>query len=243
MIMMRLEDLSDQAWCDLRDRIEDYVKSKLIDDFSGHDWWHTDRVREVALQIQSIEGGCARLVEATALLHDVEDWKISGDVRKGPRTIRSWLERQGVARSDSEAIGAIVLDMSFKGGAVPDTELSLEGCIVRDADRLDALGAIGIARLFAYAGFFRQPIHDPRAKPRLASTTEEYASGDTTAFNHIFEKILQIVDRMKTETGRRMAEERHRFTVLYARTFLREWGLDEPEGCDELLATDEGADR
>ena len=201
---------------------ENFVKEKLSSDFSGHDWWHIDRVRGSALMIARQEKADMLICELAALLHDVADEKLFGDEEKGLREIREWLAGQSVPNGTIHPIIEIISTMSFKGGSRPPMQ-TLEGRVVQDADRLDAIGAVGISRVFAYSGAKGRPVHDPNVRPRETLTKEEYRSGNDTAINHFHEKLLKLKDLMNTEYGRRMAEERHRFMEFYLERFHLEW--------------------
>lgn len=201
---------------------EQYVKEKLAQDFSGHDWWHIERVRASALTIARQERANVFVCELAALLHDVADEKLIGDEEQGLRELREWMERQAVPSADIDHIVEIVSTMSFKGGSRPPLR-TLEGRVVQDADRLDAIGAIGISRVFAYSGAKGRPVHDPNVKPRESLTKEQYRSGEDTAINHFHEKLLKLKDLMNTDYGRQLAEERHRFMELYLKRFHMEW--------------------
>ncbi len=201
---------------------EQFVQAKLAHDFSGHDWWHIMRVRATALTIAREELADAFICELAALLHDVADEKLVGDEEQGLREIRSWLTQHGVSDAQTEHVIAIIAAMSFKGGSRPPMR-TLEGRVVQDADRLDAIGAVGISRVFAYSGAKGRPIHDPAILPREAMTQAEYRSGNDTAINHFHEKLLKLKELMNTAHGRRLAEERHRFMEQYLERFHQEW--------------------
>ena len=201
----------------MRDTIIDhtarYVRQTLATAEGGHDWWHIQRVWLNAQQIAAREGGHRLVVELGALLHDIADAKFhQGDEEEGPRRARAYLESQAVEAAVVEAVVSIVRDVSFRKGAAVET---LELAIVQDADRLDALGAVGIARAFSYGGFANQPLHDPTLPP----------PGKTT-INHFYEKLLRLKDRMNTETGKQMAAERHQFMEQYLAQFFREVGRE-----------------
>lgn len=204
------------------EQAEQYAKVKLARDFSGHDWWHVERVRRNALAIGREEHADLFVCELAALLHDLADEKLFGDEEQGLREIRQWLDEQGVPGSTIEHIIEIISTMSFKGGARPPMRTN-EGRVVQDADRLDAIGAVGISRVFAYSGAKGRPVHDPAVKPRISLTHEEYRSGKDTAINHFYEKLLKLKDMMNTAYGRRLAEERHAFMLDFLDRFDKEW--------------------
>ena len=163
------------------------------------------------------------IVELAALLHDIADWKAhSGDSTAGPRAAEEWLHSLAVDREVIERVCHIIANISFKGAAVEQLPLTLEGQVVQDADRLDAMGAIGIARAFAYGGAKGRAIYDPEVRPIEHSTPEAYLKGGTSV-NHFYEKLLLLKDRMNTATGRAMAQNRHQFMEEYLQQFFAEW--------------------
>jgi uncharacterized protein len=167
------------------------------------------------------------IVELAALLHDIADWKFhDGDLSVGPKKAKDWLDSQGVEHTISNHVCQIIAGVSFKGAGVEPAPLSLEGQVVQDADRLDAIGAIGIARAFAYGGSKGRMIHDPAAKPAEHNSAEEYIRSCGTTINHFYEKLLLLKDRMNTPSGKTLALERHRFMEDFLRRFHEEW-----EGC------------
>jgi len=201
---------------------EEYVRGKLAGDFSGHDWQHIERVRRSALAIAQEEGADLFVCELAALLHDAADEKLVDDAEGALKEIRGWLLARAVPEPMADHVLEIISTMSFKGGSNPPMRTP-EGKVVQDADRLDALGAIGISRVFAYSGAKRRPIHDPAVKPRESMTPEEYRSGNDTAINHFYEKLLKLKDLMNTETARRLAEGRHAFMERFLEQFYAEW--------------------
>lgn len=205
----------------IHDAIE-FVREQFRDDFSGHDYYHTERVYRLALQIAQAEGGDLFVVSLAALLHDVDDRKLSPETHATKGKAVAFMRSHDLPEDIIQAVVEIIKHLSFAGdGAdVPDT---LEGQIVQDADRLDAIGAIGIARAFAYGGSHHRPMHDPDEAPRLSMTREEYAAGRSTSINHFYEKLLRLKDRMNTAEGKRMAQERHRFMEQYLEKFFAEW--------------------
>jgi uncharacterized protein len=208
---------------DLIDRTANHVTAALSGDGTGHDWWHVYRVWKMAQRIGQAEKADLLVVELAALLHDIADWKLhDGDSTVGPRMAREWLNSLGVDGSVIENVCPIIANISFKGAKVEQPPLSLEGKVVQDADRLDAMGAIGIARAFAYWAAKGRAIYDPTVKPTEHRTAEAYLKGGTT-INHFYEKLLLLRDRMNTATGRAMAEVRHRFMEDYLRRFFEEW--------------------
>ena len=189
-----------------------FVRERCEGEPTGHDWHHIDRVRRTALAIGCEEGADLYVVELAALLHDVADWKFhGGDEEIGPQTAASWLHSLGVDAETVAHVREIVGTVSFKGAGVPTPMRTREGAVVQDADRLDGIGAIGIARAFAYGGFRGLPMHDPEAEPFLAGSTDAYKAHRGSTINHFPEKLLLLAERMSTETGRRLARERHAF--------------------------------
>jgi uncharacterized protein len=202
----------------------DHVRGLLAGDSSGHDWLHIERVRRTALAIGREEGADLVVVELAALLHDVADWKFEGgDHTAGPREAGRWLAGLGVNPTVTDHVCQIIAGLSFKGAGVATPMATLEGQIVQDADRLDALGAIGVARAFAYGGHKGQPIYDPATSPQPHASFDEYKRGGGSTINHFYEKLLLLKDRMNTATGRRLAAERHQFLERYLEQFFAEW--------------------
>jgi uncharacterized protein len=203
---------------------EAFVRGHLAGDASGHDWHHIERVRRTALAIGREEGADLFVVELAALLHDVSDWKFAGgDHTAAPRAARAWLAERGVDPVTVEHVAAIVGGLSFKGAGVPTPMATLEGQVVQDADRLDALGAIGIARTFAYGGHKGQALHDPQLAPVMHGSFDEYKRGGGTSINHFYEKLLLLAERMNTPSGRRLAAARHAFMEQFLDQFHAEW--------------------
>jgi uncharacterized protein len=205
-------------------RTQAFTREQLAGDASGHDWWHVYRVWRTAIEIGREEGVDLSVVELAALLHDIADAKFhDGDKEIGPHTAAAWLRSLDVAEETVEHVAAIVRDMSFKGAGVDTPMATREGMVVQDADRLDALGAIGIARAFAYGGFRGRVLHDPDSSPVLHATIEDYSSHEGSTLNHFSEKLLLLKDRMNTESARRIASERHQFMELFVSQFSAEW--------------------
>ena len=203
---------------------EQMIRAALAGDSSGHDWWHVDRVRRVALEIARCEGADLKVVELAALLHDIADWKFhGGDDSIGPRTARRWLESNKVAPAIVDHVGDIIATVSFKGAEVDTTMSTLEGRCVQDADRLDAMGAIGVARAFAFGGRFGRPLYDPEVVPERHRSFDEYKNSRGGTLQHFDEKLLLLKDRMQTATGRQLAIPRHAFLEQFRQQFLDEW--------------------
>lgn len=206
-----------------------FVKERLPADPTGHDWWHTYRVWKNALHIGEAEEADLYVVQLAALLHDVADHKFhQGDDKLGAQVASEWLAGLGVEPSIVAHVSEIIAEMSFKGANVASAIRTTEGMVVQDADRLDALGAIGIARAFAYGGYKQRLLHDPDVPPVQHDSFEQYKATKGPTINHFYEKLLLLKDRMNTATGRRMAEQRHAILVDFLREFLAEW---EGEDC------------
>lgn len=208
------------------DQTVNYVKKALAHDTTGHDWWHIHRVWKMALYIAQKEQADLLVVQLAALLHDIADWKFNaGDDKKSAKVAKKWLEDIGVEKSIIEHICNIIDGVTFKGALVQNPIKTLEGQIVQDADRLDALGAIGIARTFAYGGYKGVSMHEPSLEPKLHTSFEEYKNHKGTTINHFYEKLLLLKDKMNTTTGQQLARERHQFMENYLAQFLHEWNF------------------
>jgi len=201
----------------------EYVRREFQDDSSGHDWWHIQRVWKNAVQIAKIEGADLFTVELAALLHDLDDWKLSPDGGDTPERAEAWLEQMGVAAEVSSHVCLIITQLSFKGAGVENKISTLEGRIVQDADRLDAIGAVGIARAFAYGGHKGRAMYDPARPPELHQSFEQYKNSRSASLNHFYEKLFLLKDLMNTPTARRIAEERHAYMEGFVERFLLEW--------------------
>jgi uncharacterized protein len=212
---------------DILQHAADYVRATLAGDSSGHDWWHIERVRQNALRLAREEQADLFVVELAALLHDIADWKFhGGDDTAGPRTARIWLEQNNVDQQTSEHVCEIISTLSFKGAGVSTEMRTIEGRCVQDGDRLDAIGAIGIARAFAFGGHFGRALYDPDVPPELHQSFAAYKSKGGPTINHFYEKLLLLKDRMQTDTGRRLAQERHQFMEEYLIQFFSEWNAE-----------------
>jgi uncharacterized protein len=203
---------------------EAFVKKELAGAEGGHDWWHIYRVWQLSKHIAAQEDVNMLVVELSALLHDIADAKFyGGDESIGPAKARHFMESIQVPAEVIEHVTAIIENISFKGGNQAGKFYSAELGVVQDADRLDALGAIGIARTFNYGGFKNRSIYDPAILPDLQMTREEYKHSTAPTINHFYEKLLLLKDRMNTATGRKLAEERHLFMEQFLERFYREW--------------------
>lgn len=210
---------------DIIKQTEQFVFQLLEKDSSGHDWWHIHRVRNLALQMADEEPGevNAFICEMAALLHDVPDEKLNKTPEAGKKKLTNWLNQLSLLPEEKESILWIVLNLSYKGGTNKVEMTSIEGQLVQDADRLDAIGAIGIARTMAFSGSRGRLIHDPSKKPRETVSYEEYRSGEDTAIMHFYEKLLKLKDTMNTQTGKAFAEKRHQFMEQFLTEFFLEW--------------------
>lgn len=201
-----------------------FVKETLSDAEGGHDWFHIYRVFNNAQLIATEEEVDGFIVALAALLHDIADSKFNdGDETIGPKLAKEFLEKQGVAEASVSHVVGIIENVSFKGGKTQRTFSSKELDVVQDADRLDAIGAIGIARTFNYGGFKNRAIYDPAIAPNLNMTKEEYKNSTAPTINHFYEKLLLLKDRMNTETGKKIAQQRHEYMEQFLSQFYAEW--------------------
>ena len=201
----------------------DYVKQEFSDDSSGHDWWHIYRVWKNAITICEHEKADSFIVQIAALLHDLDDWKFNESGDETPLRAKAWLDSFSLDPSITDAVCRIIKHISFKGAGVENKMDSLEGFIVQDADRLDAIGAIGIARAFAYGGYKNRPLYDPKTSPQLHKTFEQYKNSKSDTINHFYEKLLLLKDMMNTPTAKRIAEQRHVYMQQFLSQFMDEW--------------------
>jgi len=203
---------------------QNFVRKQLAHAEGGHDWWHIYRVWKLARKIASKEKVDLFVVELAALLHDIADPKFHhGDEELGPKLAMAFLIEQGVEPAIMDHVINIIKNMSFKNSLGEVNFSSPEMSVVQDADRLDAIGAIGIARAFNFGGFKNRPLYDPEIKPQLKMSKEEYKLSLSPTINHFYEKLLLLKDKMNTPTGRQMAEDRHRFMEIYLERFFKEW--------------------
>ncbi|MFZ7943120.1 MULTISPECIES: HD domain-containing protein [Bacillaceae] len=202
---------------------EKFVRSELGEDATGHDWFHVDRVRRNALHISKEElTGDPFIIEMSALLHDIPDEKLNESAEKGREKLASFFKTISLADKERKHIIQIIESISFKGGRKKEL-LTIEAKIVQDADRLDAIGAIGIARVFAYGGKKGQPIYDPSIEVRNEMTIEEYRKGKSTSIHHFYEKLLKLTDLLNTNAARKMAESRQQMMLGFLDQFYQEW--------------------
>jgi uncharacterized protein len=201
-----------------------FVKQTLQNAEGGHDWFHIERVYKNAILIAKTESCNLQIIELGALLHDIADSKFhNGDETIGPKTARNFLESQHVASEVVQEVINIIENISFKGGNITQNYTSIELQIVQDADRLDAIGAIGIARAFSYGGFKNRAIYNPDIKPNLKQSKEEYKNNTAPTITHFYEKLLLLQDRMNTKTGKEIALERHKYMETFLKQFYAEW--------------------
>ena len=210
----------------LVDRVAAHIKAKFLAESSGHDWHHINRVWQLTRQIAAQEGANGEIAELGALVHDIADWKFhDGDDSIGPRQAESLLRREGAPDKVIAAAVDIVATISYKGAGVTTAMRTLEGQCVHDADRLDAIGAIGIARCFAYGGHAGRLMHDPDEAPVLHQTSAAYKASKGASLNHFYEKLFLLKARMNTPTGCALAEPRHRVMEEFVAQFLAEWNV------------------
>ncbi|MFJ7636925.1 MULTISPECIES: HD domain-containing protein [unclassified Peribacillus] len=206
------------------EQTESFVYEQLKSDVSGHDWYHINRVRKLALHIAREEKkGNEFIIEMAALLHDIPDDKLNDDMEAGWNKLDDWLKMTGVDLNTVKEIKEIISTISYSAGEVNLT--SIEAEIVQDADRLDALGAIGIARTFAYGGKKGQPMYDPSLSVREEMTKQEYRMGKSSSVHHFYEKLLRLQDLLNTDTAKNIASERHEYMVRFLEEFYKEWDV------------------
>ncbi|HEX9150907.1 MAG TPA: HD domain-containing protein [Flavobacterium sp.] len=201
-----------------------FVKAKLENAEGGHDWFHIERVYRNAISISKNETCDTTVVQLGALLHDIADSKFhNGDETVGPKIAREFLASENVDPEIINHVVNIINNISYKGGNFEKKFSSIELDVVQDADRLDAIGAIGIARTFNYGGFKNRTLYDPKIAPNTRMTKEEYKNNDSPTINHFYEKLLLLKDKMNTETGKQIAKERHRYMEGFISQFYAEW--------------------
>lgn len=209
---------------DLIEKTVEFVKQTLTNAEGGHDWWHVYRVWQLSKSIARTENVDVLVVELGALLHDIADAKFhDGDESVGPKWAKDFLMSQNVSVSTCEQVINIIAHISFAGGHEVKVFDSPELQVVRDADRLDAMGAIGIARTFNYGGFKNRVLYDPHIVPNLHMSKQEYRQSTAPTINHFYEKLLLLKNSMHTHTARKMAAQRHQFMELYLEQFYAEW--------------------
>ena len=205
-----------------------YAKEKLSGEKTGHDWWHTERVWKTAIQLAKKEKADLFIIELAALLHDIADWKLNhGDDEIGPKLAGQWLKKLKVEKKVISHVCQIVkatyYDIDFKNNGLKNILKSKEAKIVWDADKLDALGAIGISRTFAYGGSINREIYNPEIKQELFKTFKQYKKSKGTSINHFYEKLLRLKNLMNTKAAKKIAYKRHKFIKNYLDKFFKEW--------------------
>jgi len=201
-----------------------HVRKMLEGEGSGHDWWHIYRVWMMSKRLAKGEKADMFVVELAALLHDIADWKFNkGRFDIGPKIARAWLEKLKVDEAAIAHVCEIVKNISFKGAGVKNLINTKEGMVVQDADRLDAMGAIGIARAFAYGGHAGRTMYDPEIKSVKHRSFAAYKNAKSGTINHFYEKLLLLKDRMNTKTAKKIAAARHKFMEQYLDHFYKEW--------------------
>ena len=206
---------------ELIERALTYAKNKFENDYSGHDFFHTLRVFNMATHIAEHEGADVETVQLAAILHDVDDRKLSPETYQSQANARGFLTSNGVSEDKTELISAIIRGISF--GADSSVPRTIEGKCVQDADRLDAIGAIGIARAFAYGGNHNRHMHHPDVKPNVSMTKEEYRRSESTTINHFYEKLFKLTALMNTKTAIQIAKEREAYMQGFVSEFMDEW--------------------
>ena len=217
---MKSARVDDSANKDLIDRAAEYVRAKFENEYSGHDWFHTLRVFKTATRIAEAEGADLVTVQLAALLHDVDDRKLSPETYENKANARRFFTENKVDDGKTDEICRIIGEISFAEKCVPST---LEGKCVQDADRLDAIGAVGIARAFAYGGNHSRLMYHPDIAPNPNMSKEEYIKSNSTTVNHFYEKLFKLTDMMNTETAKSIARERDAYMKDFIAEFLNEW--------------------
>lgn len=204
-----------------------FVKNKLYGEGSGHDWFHIERVYNLAKYLAEKENADSFIVEMAALLHDIDDWKFSNTNDSNTTTIENFLNSLNIDHDSFKRVIEIIQTMSFKGGVVDSTQHTIEGKVVQDADRLDAIGAIGIARTFAYGGSKNRLMYDPTIQPIDFKSLDEVKNAENHTINHFYEKLLKLKYLMNTNTAKEIAEKRHKFMEEFLNEFYSEWNFIE----------------
>lgn len=211
------------------EQVYNYIAPQFQDEPTGHDIHHIERVWRMAKHLHKTEGGDLEIIELSALLHDISDYKLNGGkLDQGGLVATSILQKFNYDEEKTKKIAFIVDHISYKGANTEIIKLPLEGEIVQDADRLDAIGAIGIARTFAYGGNKGQLIYSPELEPSLHNNFEEYANSKSTTINHFYEKLLLLVNRLNTKTAKEIGKKRHELMESYLSEFYSEWNFNKP---------------
>ncbi len=200
-----------------------YIRREFEKEGSGHDWWHIERVRKLSLKIATAEDADLFIVELAALLHDLDDWKLNGNDPELYTKTNLWLDKIKLDKVTRNQIIKIVKQVSFKGAGIKTKPDIIEAQIVQDADRLDAIGAIGIARAFSYGGNRNRLLYDPNSEPEYHETFEAYKANSGSTINHFYEKLILLKDLMNTETAKKYALARHVFMEKFLHQFFDEW--------------------
>lgn len=206
--------------------VKNHVKELFKNEPTGHDWWHIFRTWKMSKIIREKEGGDLFVIELAALLHDIADWKFNEEEGAGSKEARILLNKLNVEKEVIDQVCHIVDNVSFKGAMVANGIKTKEGKIVQDADRLDVIGAIGIARVFSYYGFKGVGIYNPSIKPKEHKSFYEYKNRKTTAINHFYEKVILLKNRLNTKTAKEIAHKRHLFLEKYLDQFFEEWNFN-----------------
>ena len=208
------------------EKTKEFVKEKLYGEGSGHDWFHIERVYNLSRYLAEKENADSFIVEMAALLHDIDDWKFSSNNDNNPTNTEVFLKKIQVNEEDLIKIIKIINTISFKGGVVDSSQETIEGKVVQDADRLDAIGAIGIARTFAYGGHKNRVIYDPNIEPMNFTTLAEVKNENNHTINHFYEKLLKLKDLMNTKSAKEIAEKRHKYMEEFLNEFYSEWNFN-----------------
>ena len=208
------------------ERTEKFIRKQSYGEASGHDWFHIERVYRMARYLAEREHADLFTVSMAALLHDLDDWKFSEGTETDTSRTEAFLKSLPVEGKDAERILTIVRTLSYKGGVADSSQKTIEGKVVQDADRLDAIGAIGIARAFAYGGKKNRLIYDPQVKPAKFTSLKEVKITKSPTINHFYEKLLKLKDLMNTETARQLAQKRHAFMLQFLEEFYSEWNFE-----------------
>jgi uncharacterized protein len=224
---MKKNILEAEAQREIVSKVVSLAQSFHTSDTTGHDWWHVWRVWQLAKHIANSEGAELLVVEVAALLHDMDDHKIVGADAENLPNARRAMRSVGILDGFVDEVIGVIRQVSFKGANVDTSPTSLEACVVQDADRLDALGAIGIARAFAYGGSKGRELYNPIEKPNLHCSFEEYKQSKGNTLNHFYEKLFLLKDRLNTKTAKSLAEKRHKYMDGFVNMFLDEWSLND----------------
>ena len=208
------------------EKTKEFVKEKLYGEGSGHDWFHIERVYNLSRYLAEKENADSFIVEMAALLHDIDDWKFSSSNDTNTTNTEVFLRKIQVNEEELIKIIKIINTISFKGGVVDSSQETIEGKVVQDADRLDAIGAIGIAWTFAYGGNKNRVIYDPNIKPINFTSLEEVKSENNHTINHFYEKLLKLKDLMNTKSAKEIAEKRHKYMEEFLNEFYSEWNFN-----------------